>query len=117
VDPITETNKDRFLWGIFLGWVPFLFFVLPFASAFRGISSTKATGVAAVAGGLGEAFATLGFVCFLTAQISAIVLLSRSLAKGRGLKNVLAIISIVVCVFTLLIVVGGVWLVFASRHP
>ena len=57
-----DVKGKRFLWGVLLAWIPFFFFVLPaFFNAFREISTPKATGLGAVAGGFTEAFATFGF--------------------------------------------------------
>lgn len=87
--------RSRFLWGMLLAWVPFLLIITPTVpEVFRGISSQKATGLGAVAGGLSEAFVTFGIVAFVTAQVLAIVFLVRTIGKGETLQNIFAILSI-----------------------
>jgi hypothetical protein len=52
-NPSDDAQKKRFLWGVLLAWIPFFFFILPaFFNAFREISTQKATGLGAVAGGV-----------------------------------------------------------------
>src|SRR5437899_12068045 len=53
-----DQDRKRFAWGVGLAWLPLLSLVPGLFSAFRGVSQEKATGLAAVAGGLAEALAT-----------------------------------------------------------
>ena len=55
-----ELKQKRFLWGIALAWAPWVPTMIGLASAFRGISNTKATGLAAVAGGFTETYVLVG---------------------------------------------------------
>ena len=69
-----DIKRKRFLWGVCLAWTPFLFFIPTVASAFNGIAREKATGLAAVAGGLAEFFSTFGLVATLVFEVAAIIL-------------------------------------------
>src|SRR5512147_3143059 len=110
---------SRFRIGIALAWIPLVFFAVGFGNAFRGIASNKATGIGAVAGGLGEAMALFGFFAFLAAQIAAITILVRSFSKNQTLRNAVALVSVLCCGFALLIVAGSAWAVWyllSMRH-
>jgi hypothetical protein len=48
----------------------------------------KATGLAAVAGGLTEAYVTFGFTLTLVLPVAAIVLLARSLSGASRMRKV-----------------------------
>jgi hypothetical protein len=60
------TQRKRFRYGLLLAWIPLIFFIVPTAigiiRAIAQVSSEKATGLAAVAGGVGEVAATFGLV-------------------------------------------------------
>ena len=100
-----SSTKIRFMVGVLLAWVPFLLFVLPiFASVFRGLSTNKATGLGAVAGGVSEALVMFGFTSLIVTQIAAIFLLVRSFQKGHALRGVLSALTI--CCSSLLLAVG-----------
>ena len=86
-----DAKKRRFLWGVLLAWIPFLFFVL---NAFREISTQKTTGLGAVAGGVTEAFATFGFAASVALQVTAIVLLVRAFSKKHPTRTFFAVLSI-----------------------
>ncbi len=63
---IDDIKRKRFLWGVCLARTPFLFLIIPAAiDAFNGIAKEKATGLAAVAGGLVEFFSTFGLAAVL----------------------------------------------------
>lgn len=49
----------------------------------QGISQEKATGLAAVAGGLAETLVLFGLTAFLVCMIGGIVLLGKSMARGQ----------------------------------
>jgi hypothetical protein len=78
-DQTIEIKRKHFLWGVSLVWIPFLFFATPtligLYHAFRGVSREKATGLAAVAGGVTELLATFGLAVTLVFEVVAIILL------------------------------------------
>lgn len=100
-----DMKKKRFLWGVCLAWVPFLFLFIPSAigifSAFRGFASEKATGLAAVAGGLTEFYSTFGLATTLVFEVAAIILLLRTLSGGRPLRALFSVISVCCGIFML----------------
>src|ERR1039458_3056396 len=79
-----EIKRKRFLWGVCLAWTPFLFLIIHTAiDAFNGIAREKATGLAAVAGGLVEFFSTFGLAAVLVFEVAAVILLLRAFSEGR----------------------------------
>ena len=88
-------KRKRFLWGVLLAWVPFLFLILPAAVTFFGsLSSQKATGLGAVAGGLSESLVTFGLAVTLAFELIAIILLLRAFSKGHPLRALFSVLSI-----------------------
>ncbi len=84
MDPV---KKKRFLWGILLAWAPWLPTIIGLGYAFRGISAEKATGLAAVAGGLTETFLLFGLLVTLVFEVVAIILLVRAFDSGHWLRS------------------------------
>lgn len=64
-------KKKLFLWGVLLAWTPWL----PLGYTLRPIFAEKATGLAAVAGGLAETFILVGLVSTVGFEVAAIILL------------------------------------------
>ncbi len=88
-------KRKRFLWGVLLAWVPFLFLMFPTAvTFFSSLSSQKATGLGAVAGGLSESLVTFGLAVTLVFEVCAIVLLLRAFSKGHPLRALFSVLSI-----------------------
>jgi hypothetical protein len=121
IQPDDIERRKRFLWGVCLAWTPFLFLILPTAigvfSAFRGISREKATGLAAIAGGLTEFFSTFGLAAILVFEVAAIILLLRAFSGSRTLRAVFSVISICCSLFMLTISGLFLWVVvFLSHH-
>ncbi len=58
--------------------------------AFRGVSREKATGLAAVAGGVTELLATFGLAVTLVFEVVAIILLLRSFSGERPARAILS---------------------------
>jgi len=116
---VEQVEKKRFRYGVALAWLPILFIIPGFLSAFRGISSSKATGLAAVAGGLTEAMVPLGFTSILILQIIAVVMLRRSISQERRFRGFVAMASLFCCAFTLVTLIGSVatFLYLSQLHP
>ena len=105
-----DIDKKRFELGIGLAWIPILFVVGPgIISAFRGVSQEKATGVAAVAGGLLEFFAMFGFVAFIACEVAGLVLLARGIGREQWGRSMAAVVSIVVSLLFLTSTVFLMW--------
>ena len=106
-----QDGKGRFIKGVLLAWIPFLLFLVPaVANAFRGISSQKATGLGAVAGGLAEGFVVFGFAAVLISEVAAIVLLVRTLSTEHLGQSVLSVVSIFCSGLMLAILATFIWL-------
>jgi hypothetical protein len=116
-----DIKRKRFLWGVCLAWTPFLFLIIPTAvglsSAFRGISREKATGLAAVVGGLVEFFSTFGLAAILVFEVAAIILLLRTFSGGRPVRALFSVISICCSGFMLTILCLFLWLFVIRSHP
>jgi hypothetical protein len=111
-----DAKKRRFLWGVLLAWIPFVFFVVPgMFSAFREISTQKATGLGAVAGGFGEAFATFGLAATVALEVAGIVLLVRAFSKGHPMRTFFSVISVCCSGLTLAILGLCLWFFFRLR--
>ena len=105
---------SKFTKGLFFAWIPLLVFTVPmFLEIFRSISSDRATGLGAVAGGISEGLAVLGLATIVTCEIYAIVVLARTLKETTPAKSLTAIVSIVSGA-TLLILMGA--LIVWVRH-
>lgn len=110
-----ESAQKRFLWGVILAWIPWVPILIGLGYAFRGIGSAKATGIAAVAGGLGEGFVLWGIVAMVIGQTAAIVLLVRVLSNARWMRSLVSVLSI--CMSALmLILVGGFLVMIWHQH-
>ncbi len=116
-----DIKRKRFLWGVCLAWTPFLFLIIPTAigifSALRGISREKATGLAAVGGGLVEFFSTFGLAATLAFEVAAIILLLRTFSGGRPVRALFSVISVCCSGFMLTILGLFLWLFVFRSHP
>jgi hypothetical protein len=98
-----DCPSRRFLWGIVIAGISSTPFVFLFANAFRGISSEKATGLAAVAGGLTEVYVTFGLILTFVLPIASIVFLCRSFSREKQIRKLLSLLFIVWSSFMLLV--------------
>ena len=115
MDPL---KKKRFLWGVLLAWAPWLPTMIGLGYAFRGISAEKATGLAAVAGGLTETFLLFGLVVTVVFEVAAIILLVRAFERGHWLRSLFLAFSL--CISGLMLLLFGIflWLSwFRMHHP
>ncbi len=91
------------MWGVTLAGLSSLAFLILFSNLFRDISREKATGLAAVAGGLTEAYVMFGFILTRVLPIAAIVRLARSLSGATRTRKVFSSLFIVWSSFILLL--------------
>jgi hypothetical protein len=107
-----DNAAKNFLRGVLLTWVPFLLFMIPiFASAFRGINNSKATGLAALAGGIAEGLATFGLGAIFITQIAAVFVLARTFKRGHVLRGLFSVLSITCSLLLISIMVLFVWFI------
>jgi hypothetical protein len=113
------TQKKRFHRGLLLAWVPLIFFIVPTAigiiRAITQVSSTKASGLAAVAVVLAEVAAMFGLVVIVASEVVGIVMLVRTLSRNHPIRTLVATVS-VTCSGLLLLVLG-LFFWFALVHP
>lgn len=87
-------GKKHFLRGLLLAWVPWTPTVIGIGYAFVGVSNSKATGLAAVVGGMVELLIWWGIATMIVSQIAAIVWLVRSFSGAHILRSLIAAASI-----------------------
>ena len=111
-------KRKRFWWGVVLAWIPFFFLAIPTAiGVFRVLSREKATGLGAVAGGMGEIFSTFGLAAMVVSEVTAIILLLRSFSGDRPQRAIVSALSICCSGFMLAIVGLFLWRVFFLAAP
>jgi hypothetical protein len=84
---LDELRKKRFLWGVALAWAPSVPALIGLSNVLRGTSRGRATGLAAVAGGLAEMIAVCGIGAILIGQGTAIFLRLRAFSPGDWMQN------------------------------
>jgi len=109
-------SQKRFLWGAALAWVPGIPVFIGLGNAFVGISNSKATGLAAVAGGLAETYLTVGLAATLICEVWAMTLLFRSFSRGHGLRSAFSVLSLCMSGLTLVLFCLFLWLVWFQTH-
>lgn len=111
-----ELRQKRFLWGVVLAWAPWVPMMIGLSYLFRGMWSSKATGIGAVAGGFAEGYLLAGLAATLICEVGAMALLFRAFSRGHGVRNVFSVLSI--CVSGLMIVLFGlsVWMLWFESH-
>ncbi len=111
-----ELKQKRFLWGVALAWAPWVPTMIGLGSAFRGISNTKATGLAAVAGGFAETYVLVGLAATLICEVSAMALLFRAFSRGHGVRSALSVLSICMSGLMILVFCLSLWLFWFESH-
>lgn len=112
-----NADQKRFVTAIVLAWGPWLPTIIGLGYALRGISNSKATGLAAVAGGIAESLALWGLVTLIASQAVAIAWLLRGFSRDHWRRNLLAALSLSLSALMLLMVGGCLWLLwFQARH-
>jgi hypothetical protein len=109
-------GKNWFLWGIGLAVTSSLPFVVPILTLLRGISSTKATGLAAVAGGVTELYVTSGLILTFMLPIAAIVFLTLSFSGGNQARKLFSLLAIGWSVFVLFLYGAAAWFFFVQQN-
>jgi hypothetical protein len=100
---------------LLLAWIPLLFFIIPSAIGFVAlINSHRATGFAVVSAGFAEIVTTFGFAVVIGSQVTAIVMLLRTLSRNRPMRTVVGILS--ACCSGLLLSLVGLFLWWLAMH-
>jgi hypothetical protein len=114
---VDELKKKQFAWGVLLAWLPWVPVLMGVAHAFRDISETKATGLAAIAGGVAEMFVWFGIGAMPVCAVGAMALLFRSFSKGNGFRGFFTVLSIAASGLLLLLFCLFLWLLWFQHHP
>jgi hypothetical protein len=110
-------NRKRFFWAVLLACAPWVPTMVAISHSFVGISNSRATGLAAIAGGIAELLVWWGLGTMIISQIVAIVWLFRSFSRDHWLRNLASAFSIGLSSLMLLMVCFFLWSVwFQSRH-
>ena len=108
-DILTHERKRRcFVWGTVVTCTLSIPFIIGMSNAFNGIAKEKATGLAAVSGGLAEGYVTFGVVLAFAMPVTAIFLLSRSFARGHVVRSLFSLVCI--CWNALMLGLAGLFL-------
>jgi hypothetical protein len=108
-DILTHERKRKwFAWGTLVTCVLCIPLVIGVTQSFRGIFAEHATGLAAVAGGLAEAYVTFAVVLAFALPITAIFLLSRSFVRGRAARSLFSVLCI--CWNAFMLALAGLFL-------
>jgi hypothetical protein len=105
----------RFMGGLLLAWAPWIPTLIGLGYVFRGISASKAIGIAAVAGGIRESLVLWGLVSMIVCQIMAIVWLVRSTSREHWVRSAVSAAS--VCASAVILLLMGVFVWLAWFHP
>jgi len=111
-----ELKQRRFLWGVALAWAPWIPMMIGLGYAFVGVGNSKATGIAAVAGGFAEMYILLGLAATLICEVSAMALLFRAFSSGHGVRSALSVISICVSGLMMILFCLSIWMFWLARH-
>lgn len=106
-------TKKRFLWGTLLAWAPWVPAVIGLGYAFVGISTSKATGLGAVVGGMVELLVWWGIATMIISQVAAIAWLFRSFSNAHIVRSLIAAVSVLASGLMLLFVCA---FLFWGRH-
>jgi hypothetical protein len=122
-DIVSQERKRRwFVWGTVVTATMSIPPIIGMFNTVRGISNSKATGLGAVAGGLAEGYVTFGVVLAFAMPITAIVLLSRSFARGHEARSIFSLVCICWNAFMFALAGLFLWLYLvylprAGTHP
>jgi hypothetical protein len=111
-----QQARRRLLWGAALAWAPWVPTLISLGYAFRGVSNSKATGLAAVMAGLAELFVVWGIVAMLVGQVLAIVLLIRTFSAAHWMRTLFSLMSIAMSALMLVLVGLLVWAAWYESH-
>ena len=109
-------NQRRFRWALVLAWAPWIPTLFSLGRLFIGINNSKATGLAAVTGGMVEMIVLWGLVALVVGQVVAIIWLLRCFSKHDVFRNLISSVSIGASVFTLVLLGVFFWLTRYLAH-
>ena len=111
-----ELKQKRFLWGVALAWAPGIPIIIGVGCAFVGIGNSKATGLAAVAGGFAETYITVGLAATLICEVGALALLMRAFSRGHAARSAFSVFSICVSGLVMILFCLSLWMFWYARH-
>jgi hypothetical protein len=105
-------KPNWFLWGMIFAVIP----SIPFVFIIRELISQKQTGLGAVAGGAGEAYALLGMLFSVVLPAAAIFTLFRSLSRSNMGRSAIASVAIGWSTLLLLYYGGMVFVIYRFQR-
>ena len=109
-----HSQQEAFLVGLLLAWAPWVPTMIGMGYLFIGLSNSKATGLAAIAGGRVEMLVLWAIATLLILQVAAIVWLFRWFSTTHFLRSLIAAAAIVASGVTLFLVFA---FLFWGRRP
>lgn len=111
-----EVKQRRFRWGVALAWAPWIPTMIGLGYVFWPIAASKATGIAAVAGGFVEGYVLMGLAATLICEVSAVALLFRSFSRGHDVRSAFSVLSIGISGLMILLFCVSLWLFWFQSH-
>ena len=111
-----ELKQKRFLWAVALAWAPWVPMMIGIGHLFVGISSSKATGLAAVVGGFAEMYVLTGLAATVICEVCAMVLLFRAFSRGHGVRSAVSVLSICISGLMMILFCLSVWALWSAKH-
>jgi Ca2+/H+ antiporter len=111
-----ELRQKRFLWGVALAWAPWVPMIIGLGYLLGGINGSKATGLAAVLGGIVEMFGVAGLAATLICEVSAMSLLFRAFSRGHSVRSAFSALSICASGLMIFVFCLFLWLFWVARH-
>jgi hypothetical protein len=111
-----ELKRKRFLWGAALAWAPWVPMMIGLSYAFVGINGSKATGLAAVAGGFAEMYVLVGIAATVICEVSAMALLFRAFSRGHAARSAFSVLSICISGLMMILFCLSLWLFWFAKH-
>ena len=115
-DTSYDYKRKWFVWGAVLTFTLTVPILIAMFNSFRGISAEKATGLAAVAGGFLEGYATFGILLAFVLPVAAIVLMVRSFSGGHRMRVLFSVLCIGWSALTLALASGFAWMSLVYLH-
>jgi hypothetical protein len=111
-----DLKRKRFLWGAALAWLPWVPMMIGLSYMFRGINGSKATGLAAVAGGFAEVYVVFGLAATLICEVGALALLMRAFSRGHAARSAFSVLSICMSGLMMILFCLSLWMFWFAGH-
>ena len=111
-----DLKRKRFLWGVALAWGPCVPMMIGLSYLSHGMWNSKATGLAAVAGGFAEGYVMMGLAATLICEVGAVAMLFRAFSPEHGVRSAFSVLSICMSGLMILLFCLSVWIFWFESH-